>query len=92
MISTSFNITEPLSQVGFSYTTSDLTAYFTNTSTLGAYSWDFGNGFTSSSNSPWHTYTNNGTYTVCLDLITTCGTTTFCNDITVFDSSSIDIS
>ena len=92
MISTSFNITEPpQSQVGFSYTTSDLTAYFTNTSTLGAYSWDFGNGFTSSSNSPWHTYTNNGTYTVCLDLITTCGTTTFCNDITVFDSSSIDI-
>ena len=92
MKSTSFNITEPpLSQVGFTYTTSDLTAYFTNTSSVGAYSWDFGNGATSSSNSPWHTYSTNGIYTVCLDLITTCGTITACNDITVFDSSSIDI-
>ena len=51
----------------------------------------FGDGSTSSSSNPWYTYSSNGTYTACLNLTTTCGVLSYCEDITVFDSSSIDI-
>ncbi len=92
MKTTSFNIIEPpQSQVSYSYTTSDLLVYFTNTSSVGANSWDFGDGTTSSSNSPFHYYNSNGTYNACLNLTTSCGTISYCSDIVVFDSSSIDI-
>ena len=65
--------------------------YFTNTSSLGANSWDFGDGSTSSSSNPWHTYSANGTYNACLNLTTSCGIITYCEDIIVFDSSTIDV-
>ena len=92
MISTSFNIVEPpASQVSYNYTMNDLMVYFTNTSSLGANSWDFGDGSTSSSSNPWHTYSTNGIYNACLNLTTSCGVLTYCEDITVFDSSSIDV-
>ena len=92
MISTSFNIVEPpANQVSFNYTMNDLMVYFTNTSSLGANSWDFGDGSTSSSSNPWHTYSTNGIYNACLNLTTSCGVLTYCEDITVFDSSSIDV-
>ena len=92
METTSFNIIEPpQSQVSYNYTTSDLLVYFTNTSTVGANSWEFGDGTTSSSNSPFHTYSSNGTYNVCLNLTTNCGIITYCNDVIVFDSSSVGI-
>ena len=90
METTSFNIIEPpQSQVSYNYTTSDLLVYFTNTSTVGANSWEFGDGTTSSSNSPFHTYSSNGTYNACLNLTTNCGTISYCSDIIVFDSSSV---
>jgi PKD repeat protein len=90
METTSFNIIEPSqSQVSYNYTTSDLLVYFTNTSTVGANSWEFGDGTTSSSNSPFHTYSSNGTYNACLNLTTNCGTISYCSDIIVFDSSSV---
>ena len=74
MQSTAFNILEPsLNQASYTYTISNLTVYFTNTSTVGANSWDFGDGSTSSSNSPWHTFSSSGTYNVCLTLNTSCG-------------------
>ena len=92
MISTSFNIVEPpASQASYNYTMNDLMVYFTNTSSLGANSWDFGDGSTSSSSNPWHTYSTNGIYNACLNLTTSCGVLTYCEDITVFDSSSIDV-
>ena len=69
----------------------DLMVYFNNTSSLGANSWDFGDGSTSSSSNPWHTYSTNGIYNACLNLTTSCGVLTYCEDITVFDSSSIDV-
>jgi len=55
----------------FTYTTSDLTAYFTDTSTdsdgsIVAWSWDFGDGATSTAQNPSHTYAADGTYTVGL--------------------------
>jgi PKD repeat protein len=89
MQSAAFNILEPsLNQASYTYTISDLTVYFTNTSTVGANSWDFGNGSTSSSNSPWHTFSGSGTYNVCLTLNTSCGSSVYCDNITVIDPST----
>jgi subtilisin family serine protease len=55
----------------FTFTTSDLTATFTDASTdsdgsIAAWSWDFGDGGTSTVQSPVYTYTAGGTYTVSL--------------------------
>lgn len=52
---------------------------FTSTSTVPAgvtitgYLWDFGDGFTSTSPNPAHTYSGSGTYTVCLTVYATNG-------------------
>jgi len=56
---------------GFSYTTSGLTAYFTDTSTdsdgsVVGWSWNFGDGATSTAQNPTHAYAASGTYTVSL--------------------------
>ena len=53
----------------FSFTTSGLTATFTDTSTdsggtIGSHSWNFGDGATSTATNPSHTYAAAGTYTV----------------------------
>jgi subtilase family serine protease len=55
----------------FSFTTSGLTANFTDSSsdpdgTISSRSWNFGDGGTSTATSPSHTYAANGTYTVTL--------------------------
>ncbi|WP_205315737.1 collagenase [Nonomuraea lactucae] len=55
----------------FTYTTSGLTATFTDTSrdsdgTITSRSWDFGDGTTSTTTNPTKTYTSAGTYTVKL--------------------------
>jgi serine protease len=55
----------------FSFTTSALTANFTDSSTdsdgsIASRSWNFGDGNTSSTANPSHTYANPGTYTVTL--------------------------
>ncbi len=55
----------------FTFTTSELTASFTDTSTdsdgtLASWGWNFGDGGTSTLRNPVHTYTTAGTYTVAL--------------------------
>ncbi len=55
----------------FTYSTSDLTASFTDTSTdsdgsVASWSWSFGDGASSSSRNPIHTYASGGTYTATL--------------------------
>ena len=55
----------------FSFTTSELTAYFTDQSydpdgSVVAWAWNFGDGATSSAQNPSHTYASGGTYTVSL--------------------------
>ena len=85
-----FNITEPpADSVGFTYNITGFRVDFTNISTPGSYSWDFGDGSTSSSNSPWHTYQSPGNYTPCLNLITTCSDINYCNNITIGDSGLV---
>lgn len=75
----------------FIYTANGNMASFSNTSvgqgTLVSSSWSFGDGGTSTATNPVHTYTNQGWYNVCLNVVyvdsgvsTTC---TFCDSIFV---------
>lgn len=58
---------------------------FTDGSTgdVTAWAWDFGDGNTSTTQSPSHTYAAAGTYTVCLTTTDACGTDSSCSTITV---------
>jgi len=78
-------------QANFTASTGNLDAFFSNTSTGGydATFWDFGDGSTSYSTNPNHTYPVNGNYTVCLtvyDSLQTCYDSA-CQTVTVFDST-----
>jgi PKD repeat protein len=69
---------------GFSYTNNLNSVSFSNQSTGGtSYHWDFGDGQTSTSLSPNHTYTAFGTYTVCLISTNSCGSDTTCMPVSV---------
>lgn len=64
-------VTCPVLSPQFSQTVNQLQASFFNTSTAQpgtAYSWDFGDGNSSTTQSPSHTYSSPGTYVVCLSL------------------------
>lgn len=55
----------------FTFTTSELSAYFTDASTdsdgtIASWSWDFGDGAASTAENPSHTYSAGGSYTVTL--------------------------
>jgi len=69
-----------------------LDVQFTDTSIgiVEIWSWDFGDGYTSSSQSPLHSYTNEGTYTVTLQVFNSAGgvdTETKVDYITVVNSA-----
>ncbi|MEM0995994.1 MAG: PKD domain-containing protein [Bacteroidota bacterium] len=71
---------------GFSDTSSQLQTTFNNLTTgFGtiSYGWSFGDGGSSAAASPTHTYSAPGTYTVCLIASSVCGTSTFCDTVTV---------
>jgi PKD repeat protein len=60
-------IPAPKPVAGFTFVADGTTVTFTNTSTLAdSYSWDFGDGATSTETDPIHTYAGDGSYTVAL--------------------------
>lgn len=68
----------------FIYSVSQLTVNFTDNSTDAiSYSWNFGDGNTSSVQSPVHTYSADGTYSVTLTVTNDCGSDDISYDVTV---------
>jgi len=69
---------------GFSSTVADSIATFSNTTTNGiSYSWNFGDGNSSSDQNPVHSYSSDGTYTVVLTATNACGTSTFTQSVVI---------
>ncbi len=88
---TTIAIGEPLPVANWSSSTTDLTASFTDLSAApvtATYSWDFGDGNTSTLMEPSHTYAMAGTYTVCLTVTGACGNDIDCQSVTVTASSA----
>jgi len=69
----------------FTSTGTDLNYDFPNTSAGAAeYLWNFGDGNTSTDESPAHVFATSGVYNVCLQVMNECGdTAVMCNNITV---------
>jgi PKD repeat protein len=68
----------------FTQTQAGQTVSFTNLSSAATnYAWTFGDGNTSTQQSPTHTYTGTGIYTVCLVASNTCDSDSFCAQINV---------
>ncbi|MBK9018238.1 MAG: choice-of-anchor B family protein [Saprospiraceae bacterium] len=71
---------------GFSPAVNGPQVQFTDSSTgSGAYSWDFGDGGTSTASNPMHTFAAPGTYTVVLTVNNNCGNSSYSEDITIAD-------
>ena len=84
----------PLPVAGFTMNTSSgdvpLTVAFTNTSTgnnIYSIQWDFGDGNTSTSQNPTHTYTSVGTYMVTLTVTNDGGPSSIQNTVTVLNNA-----
>jgi PKD repeat protein len=64
---------------GFTYTLDGLTAFFQDiTEFANEYYWDFGDGYFSSLQDPYHIYDSDGEYQVCLIASNSCGSDTSC--------------
>lgn len=69
---------------GFTYVANDGTVDFTDASiNTTTYAWDFGDGGSSVTQNPTHTYVTNGTYTVTLIATNNCESDTFVQNVTV---------
>ncbi len=67
---------------GFTWVISDLSVQFTNTSTnASSYTWDFGDGNSSTATNPNHIFASGGIQTVTLTASSICGTKTFIRSI-----------
>ncbi|MEM6964472.1 MAG: PKD domain-containing protein [Bacteroidota bacterium] len=74
---TDFITVNALPSANFTQAVNGLTATFTNSSTnANNYSWDFGDGNTSTQSNPSHTYAGDGTYDVVLTATNDCGSVT----------------
>ena len=69
---------------GYSFNTEELTVFFTDTSRISnGWFWDFGDGYYSDLQNPWHTYDTSGYYYVCLNAWNDCSEDTVCKGIFV---------
>lgn len=79
----------PPCNASFNYTSSGLSAFFVDSSygniSSAVWTWNFGDGETSTQQSPVHTYAAAGTYVVCLNVFTpfTNCQNTYCDSVTV---------
>ncbi|MBL4703315.1 MAG: PKD domain-containing protein [Flavobacteriales bacterium] len=71
----------------FTESTSGSDVIFTDasatTSSTVSWAWDFGDGNTSTTQNPTHTYATPGTYTACLTVVDSCGTDSVCTSINI---------
>jgi PKD repeat protein len=82
----------------FTFVSTLLSTSFTDASTSTAggltWSWDFGDGNTSTSQNPTNNYAAAGSYFVCLTVVDSCGTDTYCdstvNVVTSINENSLD--
>ena len=78
---------------GFSSSVNGTMATFTNTSTNAtSYSWNFGDGGTSTATNPTHNYATDGVYTVILSATNPCGTVTSTHTVTIVTPPSASFS
>jgi PKD repeat protein len=80
----------PMPAAAFTYSINGLNVMFVSSSTYTGgitYSWVFGDGGTSSLQSPSNSYSSDGNYLVCLTIVDSCGTDSVCQTIAVADSS-----
>lgn len=78
---------------GFNSSTDGSTASFTNTTTNGdTYSWNFGDGGTSSEQNPTYNYSADGVYTVVLTATNACGSSTTTQTVTITTPPTADFS
>jgi len=75
-----FNYTRTFTQVQFNFLGSDAETYF----------WDFGDGNSSTEQSPQHNYANEDVYNVCLYVSSECGEDEFCFDVQVDCTPEVD--
>jgi len=69
---------------GYNYNLSGPQTTFTNTGSSGtSFSWNFGDGSTSSAQNPVHTYLSNGTFSVTQTLTNECGTSSTTQQVTI---------
>lgn len=86
-----FTVNQPAADVAsFTYNMAAGSVSFTNTSTSGTYSWNFGDGNSSTDPNPSHTYQSSQTYHVCLTVTTSCGSTQSCQDVVVTGATGIN--
>ncbi|MEZ4932072.1 MAG: PKD domain-containing protein [Saprospiraceae bacterium] len=81
---TSYVVVNTVPATGFTAATNVFTATFTNTTANGTtYSWDFGDGTSSTESDPVHEYSGDGTYTVTLTATNACGDSTITQDVVI---------
>ncbi len=67
----------------FTYSANGTSVFFFNNSSLGTYSWDLGDGTTTTDASPSHEYASSGSYEVCLTTTGSCGSNTICQTLQI---------
>ena len=71
-------------QAVFDYSIDDSTVSFNSQDTsITEWLWDFGDGFLSTLQDPNHTFEDYGTYYVCLSATNECGTSLYCDSVTL---------